>query len=133
MSTRAERMAYVRRVRLEIETDEILNPPRPTTQAQRRRIVEVMKIAAGDFTPAPWERRRAEPIDDTPWRASLDASRRAMARRFAMNGLAFDAARRAIHCTRCGEVLVAIPKGRVVAIGTTPSLMAAAHEAKGCR
>ena len=135
MSTRAERMAYVRRVRLEIETDEILNPPRPTTQAQRKRIVEVLAIESG-LPPPRWRdapRERPGPIDDTPWRESRQASLRAQHERFGRYGLAL-AHDGSLFCTRCREIVHAIPRNRPFAMGTPVSALALRHaEATGCR
>ena len=135
MSTRAERMAYVRRVRLDIETDEILNPPRPTTQAQRKRIVEVFAIQS-DLPPPRWKvapREWPGPIDDTPWRESRQASLRAQHERFGRYGLAL-AHDGSLFCTRCREIVHAIPRNRPFAMGTPVSALALRHaEATGCR
>ena len=133
MSTREWRQRVVRMLRVAAgEEDPPGATPKPTTQAQRRRIVEVM-CAADGLPPPRWGRGRAEPIDESPWRESRAASVRAMARRFTIHGLAIDGDRRAIYCTRCSEVVLAFPKGRIVAVGTTPSLLAANHRAQGCR
>lgn len=134
MSTRAERMAYVRRVRLEIETDEILNPPRPTTQAQRKRICEVIAIQS-DLPPPRWKgapRERPGPIDDTPWRAAREASLRAQHQRFGRYGLAL-AHDGNVFCTRCREVVLAVPRNRRLAMGAPVSALAARHREEGCR
>lgn len=134
-STRAERMQYVESVRREIEEDEQRNPPRPTTQAARRRAVEVMAIGAG-LPPPVWghgARGTGERIDTSAWEASRAASLRAQHERFGRFGLAV-ARDRTIRCVRCREVVLAIPRARPCVMGAPVSALAMRHaQATGCR
>lgn len=134
-STRADRMQYVESVRREIEEDERRNPPRPTTQAQRKRIVEVLAIQSG-LPPPRWEdapRDRPGPMDDAPWRESRQASLRAQHQRFGRFGLAL-ARDGSIRCTRCREVVLASPRHGRFAMGAPVSALAARHaQATGCQ
>jgi hypothetical protein len=137
MSEREWRRRYITMLQVDVG---LLDPPdasgrmrRPTpkSSAARKRVVELLCLEAGEPPPV-WKgtsRGKGEPIDDSPWR---DA-RRASANRLAVHGLALDADRRALYCTACLEVLATFPRGRHVrAMGTTPSLLAAWHQAKGC-
>ena len=112
----------------------------PTTAAQRaaarRRQFELLAIEAG--VPLPdWDRaarpERPGPIDDTPWRESRQASLRAQHERFGRYGLAL-AHDGSLFCTRCREIVHAIPRNRPFAMGTPVSALALRHaEATGCR
>ena len=126
MSTRADRMRYVERMKREIEKDE---PPKPTTPESRKRIVEVFALEAG-LPPPKWgrvPRGRPEPIDDTPWRAARQATLRAQHERLGRHGFAF-AHDGTIRCLKCKDVVLAGPRGRPHAIGAPFSLLAARHQ-----
>lgn len=79
----------------------------------------------------PPSRRRADPIDDTPWHAQRHASLRAMHERLGKLGLAF-AWDGSLCCVKCKVVVMNAPRGRVFAIGTTGSALAMWHQASGC-
>lgn len=130
-TTRAERVAFVERMRRNIDKDV---PPRPTTSASRKRIVEVLALEAG-LPPPRWKgapRERPEPIDDTPWREARQASLRAQHQRFGRFGLALTRDG-TIRCVKCKEVVLAIPRNRPVVIGAPISLLVAQHQEEGCR
>jgi hypothetical protein len=131
-STRAERIAFVERMRREIEKDE---PPKPSTPASRKRTIEVLALEAGLPLPK-WDRvprGRPELIDERPWAAGRAASARMQYERLGKFGLAF-ARDGSIRCVKCKEVVLALPRTGALAIGTTGSALAARHaQATGCR
>lgn len=140
-STRESRMRYVQLLKVEAEMidppgTKYPTPPRPTTQAQRRRIVEILALQAGRPLPQ-WDRAthrcRAEAIDTSPWETSRAASLGAQQQRFGRFGLAF-ASDGTIRCVRCKEIVVAIPRNRPFAMGAPASALQARHaQATGCR
>lgn len=112
----------------------------PTTDGQRaaarKREVEVLALEAG-LPPPPWvrpaARRRAEPIDETPWRAERERAIRAQWNRLGRHGLAL-ARDGTIRCAKCKKVVHARERGRPSAMGAPPSALAVLHaEETGCR
>jgi len=136
-TTRAWRQRYVRM--LKVEAGEIdppgtryPSPPKPTTQAQRKRIVEAHAAAAGLRRPR-WrsERRHADTIDVAPIKVAWDAQRRARSRRFEAAGLSLENHGSRARCRRCGEVVMDVPNGLV---GAAPSALRVWHAQRtGCR
>ena len=108
------------------------SPPKRTTPAQRKRIVEAHAAAAGLPRPR-WrsERRRTDTIDVGPLEAEWDAHRHARARRFDVAGLALERHGSRARCRRCGEVVMDVPNGLV---GATPMALHVWHAQRtGCR
>ena len=77
--------------------------------------------------------KNTETIDTTPWDEEIAASKRTQHERLRRHGLAF-ARDATIRCVRCKEVVLAIPRDRLLAIGTPVSALAARHaQETGCR
>jgi hypothetical protein len=136
-STRESRMRYVQLLKVEAELidppgTKYPTPPRPTTQAQRRRIVEVLHLEAG--LPLPdWkrmERGRDELIDVAPIKAAWDAIQNDRQRRYDVLGLSLENHGSRVRCRRCGDMLMDVPHGLV---GITPSAIYIQHAQRtGC-
>ena len=75
--------------------------------------------------------RNTDIIDMTPFDAAAAASRRAQHQRLGRHGLAL-ARDGTIRCVHCEAVVMALPRGASVAIGTTGAALAAHHKAAGC-
>jgi hypothetical protein len=108
-------------------------PPRSTTQAQRRRVVELMYAADG-LPPPIWrrERRDADQIDLAPLVADYEAARAPRRRRYEAFGLLTEKHDQQVRCKRCREILVEYREG--VLVGVTPSAIYMQHAIEtGCR
>jgi hypothetical protein len=140
MTEREWRRRYVRMLQVEVG---LLDPPdasgrttkpTPKSAAARMRVVEMLCAEEG-MPPPKWTRSSragAETIDSAPWAAARAASLRSQYERLGRYGLAF-ARDGTIRCVKCAEVVLAVPRGRSFAIGTTGSALAARHQATGCR
>ena len=109
------------------------SPPKPTTQAQRKRIVEALCAEMGMPQPD-WTRRprgRPEPIDVGPIKAAWVEIQRDRVRRYAEYGVTLQNHGRRASCRRCGQVLLDVEGGMV---GVTPSALYVMHaQETGCR
>ena len=131
---RERRLRIVQMLRVEAGEIDVPSDPtavarRPTTRAQRRRIVEVLKLSDSDGEPTPL-RARADPLDISALAGDRERQRVQLEARFAAEGLRLDHHGRVL-CDDCNQIVVAIPRGRVY--GTTPTALRVWHKSLGCR
>lgn len=106
-------------------------PRKPTTRAQRMRIVEAAAVEMG-LPPPRWRAdRRADLIDVAPIKAAWDKLQRDRVQRYEARGISLENHGSRARCRRCGEVVLDVPNGLV---GITPSAIYVMHAQRtGCR